>query len=74
MIQQAPRADPFKEQLRGSLQHETLKSRVVKIARHLPARRAIIIFEIVQYWTAIPPESAYRQSCLRRGVSLHGVT
>ena len=34
MIQQAPRADPFKEQLRESLQHETLNSRVVKIARH----------------------------------------
>jgi CRP/FNR family transcriptional regulator, cyclic AMP receptor protein len=34
MIQQAPRADPFKEQLRESLQHETLNSRTVKIARH----------------------------------------
>ena len=34
MIQQAPRADPFKEQLRGSLQHDTLESRTVKIARH----------------------------------------
>jgi len=34
MIQQAPRADPFKEQLRESLQRETLNSRAVKIARH----------------------------------------
>jgi CRP-like cAMP-binding protein len=34
MIQQAPRADPFKEQLRESLQHETLNCRAVKIARH----------------------------------------
>jgi len=34
MIQQAPRADPFKEQLRESLQRETLHSRVLKIARH----------------------------------------
>jgi CRP/FNR family transcriptional regulator, cyclic AMP receptor protein len=34
MIQQAPRADPFKEQLRDSLQRETLNSRAVKIARH----------------------------------------
>jgi hypothetical protein len=28
MIQQAPRADPFKEQLRESLQRETLNSRL----------------------------------------------
>lgn len=34
MIPQAPRADPFKEQLRESLQRETLNSRRVKIARH----------------------------------------
>jgi len=34
MIQQAPRSDPFKEQLRESLQHETLNSRTVEIARH----------------------------------------
>ena len=34
MIPQAPRADPFKEQLRESLQRETLNSRSVKIARH----------------------------------------
>jgi CRP/FNR family transcriptional regulator, cyclic AMP receptor protein len=33
MIQQG-RADPFKEQLRESLQRETLNSRTVKIARH----------------------------------------
>lgn len=34
MIQQAPRTDPFKERLRDSLQHETLNSRSVRIARH----------------------------------------
>ena len=34
MIQQAPRADPFKEQLRDSLQRETFDSQAVKIARH----------------------------------------
>jgi CRP/FNR family transcriptional regulator, cyclic AMP receptor protein len=34
MKQQAPRADPFKEQLHESLQRETLNSRTVKIARH----------------------------------------
>jgi CRP-like cAMP-binding protein len=34
MIQHAPRTDPFKEQLRESLQHETLNSRAVRIARH----------------------------------------
>jgi CRP/FNR family transcriptional regulator, cyclic AMP receptor protein len=34
MTQQAPRADRFKEQLRESLQHETLHSRTVRIARH----------------------------------------
>src|SRR4026207_1414468 len=32
--QQAPQADRFKQQLRESLQHETLHSRSVKIARH----------------------------------------
>ena len=34
MKQQAPRVDPFKEQLRESLQQERLNSRAVKIARH----------------------------------------
>jgi CRP-like cAMP-binding protein len=34
MIQQTPQTDPFKQQLRGSLQRETLNSRAVKIARH----------------------------------------
>ena len=34
MIQQTPQADRFKEQLRDSLQHETLNSRGVKIAKH----------------------------------------
>lgn len=34
MIQQTPQADQFKEQLRDSLQRETLNSRAVKIARH----------------------------------------
>jgi CRP/FNR family cyclic AMP-dependent transcriptional regulator len=34
MIQQTPQADRFKQQLRESLQHETLNSRTVKIARH----------------------------------------
>jgi len=34
MIQQAPRSDPFKDQLRESLRHETLNSRTVEIARH----------------------------------------
>ena len=34
MIQQTPQADRFKEQLRDSLQHETLNSRAVKIAKH----------------------------------------
>jgi CRP/FNR family transcriptional regulator, cyclic AMP receptor protein len=34
MMSQAPRADPFKEQLRESLQRETLNSRSVEIARH----------------------------------------
>ncbi len=34
MIQQTPLADKFKEQLRISLQRETLNSRAVKIARH----------------------------------------
>ena len=34
MIQQTPQADRFKQQLRDSLQHETLNSRAVKIARH----------------------------------------
>jgi CRP-like cAMP-binding protein len=34
MIQQTPKADLFKEQLRDSLQRETLNSRAIKIARH----------------------------------------
>jgi CRP-like cAMP-binding protein len=34
MIQQTPEADNFKQQLRNSLQRETLNSRAVKIARH----------------------------------------
>jgi CRP-like cAMP-binding protein len=34
MIQQTPQADQFKQQLRDSLQRETLNSRAVKIARH----------------------------------------
>ena len=34
MIHQAPRSDPFKQQLLESLQHETLNSRTVKITRH----------------------------------------
>ena len=34
MNQQAPRVDPFKEQLRESLQREPLNSRTVKIGRH----------------------------------------
>jgi CRP-like cAMP-binding protein len=34
MIQQTPQADRFKQQLRESLQHETLNSRALKIARH----------------------------------------
>ena len=34
MIQQTPQADRFKQQLRDSLQRETLNSRAVKIARH----------------------------------------
>jgi CRP-like cAMP-binding protein len=34
MIQQTPQADQFKQQLRDSLQHETLNSRAVKIAKH----------------------------------------
>jgi CRP/FNR family transcriptional regulator, cyclic AMP receptor protein len=34
MIQQTPQADRFKQQLRDSLQHETLNSHAVKIARH----------------------------------------
>ena len=32
--QQAPQADRFKQQLRESLQHETLNSRAITIARH----------------------------------------
>lgn len=35
MIQQAPRSDPFKEQLRESLQRDTLNSHAVNIARHV---------------------------------------
>ena len=34
MIQQTPQADQFKQQLRDSLQRETMNSRAVKIARH----------------------------------------
>jgi CRP/FNR family transcriptional regulator, cyclic AMP receptor protein len=34
MIQQTPQADRFKQQLRESLQYETLNSRALKIARH----------------------------------------
>lgn len=34
MIQQTPQAEKFKQQMRESLQHETLNSRGVKIARH----------------------------------------
>jgi CRP/FNR family transcriptional regulator, cyclic AMP receptor protein len=34
MIQQTPQAEEFKQQLRDSLQRETLNSRAVKIARH----------------------------------------
>ena len=35
MIQQTPQADEFKQQLRDSLQRETLNTRAVKIARHV---------------------------------------
>ena len=34
MIQQTPKADKFKQQLRESLQHETINSRSIKIAKH----------------------------------------
>jgi CRP/FNR family transcriptional regulator, cyclic AMP receptor protein len=34
MIQETPQADRFKQQLRDSLQRETLNSRAVRIARH----------------------------------------
>ncbi len=34
MIQQTPEADRFKQQMRDSLQHETLNSRAVTIPRH----------------------------------------
>jgi CRP/FNR family transcriptional regulator, cyclic AMP receptor protein len=34
MIQQTPEADRFKQQIRDSLQHETLNSRTVTIPRH----------------------------------------
>jgi CRP/FNR family cyclic AMP-dependent transcriptional regulator len=34
VIQQTPEADNFKQRLRESLQHQTLNSRAVKIARH----------------------------------------
>ena len=33
-IQHTPQADQFKEQLRDSLQHETINSRAIKVARH----------------------------------------
>ena len=52
MIQQGPRSDPFKEQLRESLQRETFYSRTVKIARwRLGAivGRAATLFKTVQY-------------------------
>jgi CRP/FNR family cyclic AMP-dependent transcriptional regulator len=35
MIQLAPRLDPFKEQLRQSLERETLHCRSVRVARHV---------------------------------------
>jgi len=34
MIQKTPQVDKFKQQMRKSLQHETLKSRAVRIAQH----------------------------------------
>ena len=34
MIQETPQAEKFKQQMRESLQHETLNSRAVKIPRH----------------------------------------
>ena len=34
MIQQTPEAERFKQQMRDSLQHETLNSRAVTFARH----------------------------------------
>ena len=34
MIQETPQADEFKQQLRDSLQRETLNSHAVKVARH----------------------------------------
>ena len=34
MIQETPEAERFKQQMRDSLQHETMKSRVVAIPRH----------------------------------------
>ena len=34
MIQQTPEADKFKQQLRDSLQRETLNSHAIKFARH----------------------------------------
>src|SRR5262245_36460624 len=33
-IQQTPKAEEFRQQLRSSLQHETLNSRAIKVARH----------------------------------------
>jgi len=33
-IQQTPKAEEFRHQLRSSLQHETLNSRAIKVARH----------------------------------------
>jgi hypothetical protein len=41
MIQQAPPPHPFKEQLRESLQHETLKSHTVEIARRSIVRQIV---------------------------------
>jgi CRP/FNR family transcriptional regulator, cyclic AMP receptor protein len=37
MLQLTPQADRFKQQLRDSLQHETLHSRAIKIAKHANA-------------------------------------
>ena len=34
MIQQTPQADEFKQQLRDSLQRETLNSHAIKVVRH----------------------------------------
>ena len=39
MIQQTPEAERFNQQMRASLQHETLNSRAVTFARHALAQR-----------------------------------